>query len=179
MKNLKFSRLFAAVTFVAILALAGCKQQVEESKPSIYGTWTASQYEKYTITETTFAALNSYEGNNLKIFEDDETSGRIFIKYTKAYEESYTEPADPDDWIHYKDEESNFEMWYRYTENAPDVGKWYAIYYFDLTDDAVKISAAAGPIPSCDTLEEAKETFTVANGYMSKAAGKYSSCTRE
>ena len=62
------------------------------------------------------------------------------------------------------------------------VGQWYAIYYFDLKDNSVKISQADtynNPVKACESLEDAKRIFTVENGYMSKAAGKYSTCTRE
>ena len=46
MKNLKFSRLFAAITFVAVLAFVGCKQPEDETKKevSIYGTWLDPAY---------------------------------------------------------------------------------------------------------------------------------------
>lgn len=168
MKNLKFSRLFAAVTFVAILALAGCKQPEEDSSYAIEGTWVSSTGEKWTISgsdvKNYFYEALAYTGDSVEINEETDSSGYIYMKYTRAFCATHSDFA------------NNV---YTYDEDAPDVGKWYAIYYFDLTDDAVKLSAAAGSKTSCDTLEEAKETFTVANGYMSKAAGKYSTCTRE
>ena len=178
MKNIKFSRLFAAVTFVAILALAGCKQQPEE-EASIYGTWVASEYEKYTVTKTGFASLGAYEGDNLVIVEDDEKNGRIFIKYTKAYEQTEVEPTgdDSNTW--------NFspanaawgtsDYWWRFSATATDVGKWYAISYKDLTKHSVQISGAAGSKTSCNTLEEAKEEFTIDNGYFAY----YSECKKQ
>jgi len=173
MKNLKFSRLFAAMMFVACLAFVGCKQPEDETKKevSIYGTWVSasdSWIEKYVITGSEVKNYGNgnlgYAGDSVEINEVSDSSGYIYMKYTRAFCATHSDFAN---------------TVYTYDEDAPDVGKWYAIYYFDLTDDAVKISAAAGPITSCDSLEEAKETFTVANGYMSKAAGKYSTCTRE
>ena len=80
MKNIKFSRLFAAMMFVACLVLVGCKQPdtINNYKVNIVGTWVASEYEKYTVTKTGFASLGAYEGDNLVIVEDDEKNGRIF-----------------------------------------------------------------------------------------------------
>ena len=50
MKNIKFSRLFAAFAFVAILALAGCKQDTVAAPDGIIGTWVSSYGEKFVIT---------------------------------------------------------------------------------------------------------------------------------
>ena len=160
MKNIKFSRLFAAVAFVAILALAGCKNQPEESSKAIEGTWRGGDYkDKHEITGSTYKNYY-FDGekdvlyfslNKVEIVEKDSSSGYVYGQF---------------------DDEEHCGW------NAT-VGQWYAIYYFDLCDDAVKISQAAGEKGGCDTLEEAKETFTVENGYMSKAAGKYSTCAKE
>ena len=186
MKNLKFSRLFAAVTFVAILALAGCKQPDTSTLASLYGTWVeASTYGNayYKITSTTFEnygdTYESYAGNALTVVEDTEDSGRIFIKYTKSYESTNTKPTgdDADTWTYSPANPAwgTAESWYRYSTTAPDVGKWYAISYKDLTANSINISGAAGTKTSCDTLEEAKTEFTVDNGYFSY----YSSCAKQ
>ena len=172
MKNLKFSRLFAAMMFVAVLALAGCKQQPEEKAKPIEGTWVSSTGEKWTISgsevKNFYNGDLAYTGDSVEFNEETDSSGYIYLKYTRSFCATH---SDFDNYV------------YTYDEDAPDVGKWYAIYYFDLTDDAVKISAASnyenGGVSSCDTLEEAKKTFTVANDYMSKAAKRYSTCTRE
>lgn len=164
MKNLKFSRLFAAVTFVAILVLAGCKQPDTSTVASLYGTWVeASAYGNayYKITSTTFEnygdTYESYAGNALTVVEDTEDSGRIFIKYTRAADANWSYTTD--------------------ASLAPDVGKWYAISYKDLKESSIKLSGAYkyGGATSCDTLEEAKEEFTEANGYF----GTYSSCAKQ
>ena len=179
MKNIKFSRLFAAITFVAVLALAGCAQQPEEGKASIYGTWAASEYEKYTVTRTSFTSLGAYEGDNLAIVEDDEKNGRIFIKYTKSYEQKASEPigdgANTWNFSPANAEWGTSDYWWRFSTTAPDVGKWYAISYKDLTKNSVQISGAAGSKSSCDSLEEAKQEFTIDNGYFTY----YSECTKE
>ena len=167
MKNIKFSRLFAAVAFVAILALAGCKQPEEETHYAIEGTWVSasdSWIEKYVITGSEVKNYGNgnlgYAGDSVEINELSDKSGYIYMKYTRA--------INPD---------------WSYSEDAPDVGKWYAIYYFDLTDKSVKLSASSnfenGGVSACESLEEAKKTLTVENGYMSEAAGHYSECAKE
>jgi len=157
MKNLKFSRLFAAVMFVACLVLVGCKQPdtINNYKVNIVGTWVSDWGEKYVITASSVDSSGegyiSYAGDNLVVVMDSETSGRLFLKYTRALCPTH----------------SDFKnSVYTYDSDAPDVGKWYAILYKDLTDNSVKLSGAAGAKTSCDTLEEAIETFTVDNGYF-------------
>ena len=188
MKNLKFSRLFAAMMFVACLALAGCTPVTEEkfsevdnyiivrpleADDAIIGTWAASEYEKYTFSVDNFVSLLAYEGDNILIAEDDESSGRIFIKYTKAIEYSADEPAEDAEnpWTY----SSWTKNWYRYSSTAPDVGKWYAISYKDLTENSVNISGAGGEKTSFENLKDAVKEFTINNGYFTY----YSECTKE
>jgi|GEM_PF-1145364 hypothetical protein len=193
MKNIKFSRLFAAALLVACFAFAGCKPQVEEvttlvivrpieSDDGIVGTWASSfPGEEYTITNSTFKSLNGYEGDNLCVVKTSDTSGYIYIKYTKSYEQTDTEPtgADADTWIHSPANPTwgTSEYWYRYTTTAPDVGKWYAISYKDLTSTSINLAGAgkAGGVKSTSTLEDAVKEFTIENGYF----GYYSACSNE
>ena len=66
MKNIKFSRLFAAMMFVAVLSFAGCKQQPEET-PTIYGTWMSQYDEGYKITDTTIEYIDkSFDPANIE-----------------------------------------------------------------------------------------------------------------
>lgn len=159
MKNSKFSRLFAAALFVAVLALSGCKQVVQNNVLSngVIGTWVdagTTGTSIYEITASTFtnkwkpltgSETTSYAGNTVVVMMDDNTSGRIFIKYTRAMNADYT-----------------------YSETAPDVGKWYAVAFKDLAPFTMKVSGAykAGGSTSCTTLEAAITEFTVANGYF-------------
>ncbi len=159
MKNLKFSRLFAAALLVACFAFAGCKPQVEEVNVSLLGTWVGSYPgEEYTITTSTFKSAGSYEGNNLCVVMTSDTSGYIFIKYTKA--------GKPD-WSGYSTDPAE----------APDVGKWYAISYKDLTSSSIQIAGAYKDTgaTSKDTLEEAISEFTIENEYFEF----YSTCIKE
>ena len=192
MKNIKFSRLFAAVTFVAILVLAGCKQPEDETKGSIYGTWLDSSWGKsyYTITDSSFknygerpdgSSYDGYTGSDLVVDKVSDTDGYIYIKYLTSYEVEYSEPTaeNKDSWTRqsYESDGETYYYWERYSSNAPDVGKWYAISYKNLTKDSVQISGAAkvGGKTSCDTLEEAKEEFTIDNGYFAY----YSECKKQ
>lgn len=161
MKNTKFSFNRAWLVLTALLmsvlvavSFTSCKSDDDDA--SIYGTWvnkTDTYTETYKITETMFSN-GYYEGNNLTVIESSDSSGYIYIKYTKSMN---------DDWS--------------YSENAPDVGKWYAISYKNLTDDTVSISGAykSGGATSTETLDEAVSEFTIENGYF----GTYSDCTRQ
>ena len=172
MKKFNFSRLFAAAVLVAGLVFVSCAPTKDATvADSLEGTWVDASCGKsyYKITETSFenygenpdgTSYESYAGNTLTIVEDDKTSGRIFFKYTKS--------MNPD---------------YSYSTTAPDVGKWYAVSYKALTANSVML-CGAGKFDanwnnigktSCATLDEAKEEYTVANGYF----GTYSDCVKE
>ena len=168
MKNLKFSRLFAAMMFVACLAFVGCKPQTEEvtvekvvvvrpleSDAEIIGAWSDAG-QKFEIQNNSLKNsyyydgwIETYTGNNLFVNYTSTTSGYIYMKYTKA--------AMPD-WT--------------YSEEAPDVGKWYAIAFKDLnttnSTTTVKIAGAwkSGAVNAFEKLEDAVYAFTVENGYF-------------
>ena len=99
----------------------------------------------------------SYAGNNLCLVMTSDTSGYIYIKFTKAATASWTYSTDPSE--------------------APDVGKWYALSFKDLTSSSVKLSAAtkAGGQTSTTTFDAAKNEFTIENGYFNI----YSSCSKQ
>ena len=130
------------------------------------GTWTSTFGEVFEITDTTLsnggywgengAWLDSYAGDNLTVVKADETSGIIYIKYTRAATASWTYSTDP--------------------AEAPDVGKWYAVAYKNLTESSVELAGAAknGGKTSTKTLAAATKEFTVANGYF----GTYSECSK-
>ena len=156
----KFSRFLAVFITVVSLCAFGCKTQPEEVFISdLYGKWTSSPNEVYEISKDYFKTYgeswSGYEGDSIKIIpnENDNTSGTIFLKYTVS--------MNPD---------------YSYSDTAPDVGKWYAVSYKNLTKNSVSLSGAykLGGKTSTETLEEAKEEFTVENGYF----GIYSECTK-
>ncbi len=170
MKNIKFSRLFAAMMFVAVLSFAGCKQQPEETPKTIKGTWVSAEGEKFVITESDYDNYSRYDSNwikhddewflyystnNIEIVEIDATSGYVYGQFDDADHVGYNANA----------------------------GQWYAFYYFDLDENSVKISQASSTDnngkDACDTLEEAKAEFTLEKGYMSKAVRHFSTCTRE
>ena len=148
----KFSRFLAVFITVVSLCAFGCKTQPEEVFISdLYGKWASSFGEVYEISKDYFKTYgtwgNGYEGNSIIIFtnENDNASGTIFLKYTVS--------MNPD---------------YSYSDTAPDVGKWYAVSYKNLTKNSVSLSGAfkLGGKTSTETLKEAIEEFTVANGYF-------------
>ena len=156
----KFSRFLAVFITVVSLCAFGCKTQPEEDFISdLYGKWTASVGEVFEISKDYLKNYgedwSSYEGDSIIIItnENDNDSGTIFLKYTVS--------ANPD---------------WSYSNTAPDVGKWYAVSYKNLTKNSVSLSGAykSDGKTSTETLEEAKEEFTVENGYF----GIYSECTK-
>lgn len=148
-----------ALLFVSF-GFMSCQQEDETEyvNYSLTGTWQSSYGEIFKITSTSLSNGGSwgdaYAGNNLVVSytNDEATSGYIYIKYTRA--------MNPD---------------YSYSETAPDVGKWYAIAFKELTASSVSLSGAYGTKSSTSTLEEAISTFTIANGYFSS----YSECVKQ
>lgn len=148
-----------ALLFVSF-SFMSCQQEDETEyvNYSLTGTWQSSYGEIFKITSTSLSNGGSwgdaYAGNNLLVSytNDEETSGYIYIKYTRA--------MNPD---------------YSYSETAPDVGKWYAIAFKELTASSVSLSGAYGTVSSTSTLEEAISTFTIANGYFTS----YSECVKQ
>ncbi|MGN0717855.1 hypothetical protein [Treponema berlinense] len=148
-----------ALLFVSF-GFMSCQQEDETEyvNYSLSGTWKSSYGEIFKITSTSLSNGgswgDSYAGNNLLVSytDDSETSGYIYIKYTRAINPDYT-----------------------YSETAPDVGKWYAIAFKELTASSVSLSGAYGTESSTSTLEEAISTFTIANGYFSS----YSECVKQ
>lgn len=148
-----------ALLFVSF-GFMSCQQEDETEyvNYSLTGTWQSSYGEIFKITSTSLSNGGSwgdaYAGNNLVVSytNDEETAGYIYIKYTRA--------MNPD---------------YSYSETAPDVGKWYAIAFKDLTASSLSLSGAYGTVSSTSTLEEAISTFTIDNGYFTT----YSECVKQ
>lgn len=150
-----------ALLFVSF-GFMSCQQEDETEyvNYSLTGTWQSSYGEIFKITSTSLSNGGSwgdaYAGNNLVVSytNNEATSGYIYIKYTRA--------MNPD---------------YSYSETAPDVGKWYAIAFKELTASSVSLSGAykkAGK-SSTENLEDAMSTFTIANGYFDY----YSECVKQ
>ena len=158
--NLKKSSLLALLMLLAMFFAVSCDVAQEEnntdnSETSVFvdvpdnliGTWEfhGQWDESYTITIDSFSVAGSYSGNNAKVYKTSDNSGYIYIQYTKAANADWT-----------------------YSETAPDVGKWYAAHYKDLTNSTLKLSWAfkADGKTATATIEEAKAEFTVDNGYF-------------
>lgn len=156
----KFSRFLAVFITVVSLCAFGCKTQPEEVFISdLYGKWTSSPEEVYEISKDYFKTYgegwSGYEGDSIIIItnENDNASGTIFLKYTVSMNSDNS-----------------------YNNTAPDVRKWYAVSYKNLTKNSVSLSGAykLGGKTSTETLKEAIKEFTVANGYFDY----YSECTK-
>ena len=176
MKSTRFSFGSAATFLGALLvvvslsfSLASCKtadddnplpQGIEElsSDSPIIGKWKDSYGSIYEISQTEFSnygkSYESYAGNNLVISKSTDNSGYIYIQYTRAADENWNYTTDK--------------------TKAPDVGKWYAISFKELTNSSIKLSGAYGEKTSTETLEEAITEFTIENGYFAN----YSDCTK-
>ena len=199
MKHLKFSRLklLTAVLFsVFALLFSSCVTPYDDSEDPkktteetpvvvtpdeevnypVFGIWVSPYSEKYKISSKGFRNYygdsECYTGNHIAVKELSEDAGYIYFTYTKAIEERYSEPTgeDADTWTKWSD-----SYWSRYSTTAPDVGKWYAVSYKNLTENSVSFAGAAGTLSSCDSLAAAIEEFTIENGYFAY----YSECTRE
>ena len=176
MKSTRFS-FGSAATFLGTLlvvvslsfSLASCKtadddnplpQGVEElsADSPLIGKWKDSYGSIYEISQTEFSnygkSYESYAGNNLVISKSTDNSGYIYIQYTRAADENWNYTTDK--------------------TKAPDVGKWYAISFKELTNSSIKLSGAYGEKTSTETLEEAITEFTIENGYFAN----YSDCTK-
>ena len=177
MKNTKFSfnRAWLVLTALLMSALVAvsftsCKSDDDDddlpsgveylsSDSLLIGTWKSSYGEIFEISTTELknggSWGNCYAGNNLTVRKISDSAGIVYIKYTRS--------------IIYGSMD--------YSETAPDVGKWYAISYKNLTDDAVALCGAykEGGAASTETLDEAVSEFTIENGYF----GTYSDCTRQ
>ena len=158
MKNLKFSRLFAAMMFVACLVLVGCKQPDDPTSPkevTIYSTW-ADNVETY----------NAYTGYDCKITADyietasyGKHNGPIYVAKTS---------------------ETSGYIYYQFSQNmtgygpGPDyepytvecAGKWCAVAYKNLTADSVQMCDAYKTYDFAESLSKAVELYTVDNGWF-------------
>ena len=149
----------------------------DESKPdaSLIGDWTSPYSEVYSIKANTFANLytdeETYTGKNLYVLKVSETEGYIYFEYTKAYEFTTEDKSADSSWTYTTWPSTGY---YRYSTTAEDVGKWYAVHYQALTNSSIEIAGASGTLTSTETLAQAIQEFTVANGYF----GDHSECTR-
>ena len=164
----KFSAILIALSLS--IFLASCKtesdpkdflpQGIEElsADSPLIGKWQDSSGSIYEISQTEFSnyseTYDSYAGNNLVISKSTDNSGYIYIQYTKAYCKQHS----------------------NYDNDAPDIGKWYAISYKSLTASSIQISGAYkyDGKTSTETLEEAMAEFTIENGYFAI----YSDCVK-
>ena len=159
MKNIKFSRLFAAMMVVACLALAGCSQPEDETKVkevTIYGTW-----------EDDYTGYNTYGKYDSKITYDYIETASYGKQEGPLYVKMISENAG---YIYYQ-----FSTNVTVYGPAPDYetsivnskGKWGAVAFKDLTDKSVKMCDFADPSKEFPTtLEECISKYTVEKNYF-------------
>ncbi len=162
-----FKKSRVVILSLVVVFIAAFVTSCKEPEPAlvsynIQGNWVSSWGEIYNITETTFDTGDtdwSYAGDNLVIEPLTYNSGYLYFKYTKAFCKTHSDKSGV----------------YVYDTDSEHVGKWYAVYYKDLTETSVQISGAYGSVPSTETLEEAKKVFTVEKGYYEG----FSECVRK
>ena len=158
MKNLKFSRLFAAMMVVACLMLVGCKFPEDPTTPkevTIYSTWAdnVETYNAYTGYDCKITAdyieTASYGKHNGPIYvaKTSETSGYIYYKFSQN--------------ITGYDAANNYAP---YTVEC--TGKWCAVAYKNLTATSVQMCDAYKTYDFADSLSKAVELYTVENGWF-------------
>ena len=165
MKNIKFSRLFAAALVVACLAFVGCKPQTEEvtvekvivvrqlsAEDSIVGKWKYTNYESQLEYDMAIS-VNKVEGSfgshsgNVYIQEVSETSGYIYYKFS----DDITGYGPAPDYTPYTIE---------------CAGKWCAVAYKNLTADSVQMCDAYKTYDFAESLSAAVVLYTVDNGWF-------------
>ncbi len=171
MKNLKFSRLFAAVMFVACLVLVGCKQPDDGSAPSavvlpenvraltnedgIIGKWT---YDNKSWNAYGDYACN-YEPNKIETASYGVQTCVVYIQ----------EVSDTAGFIYYKfsDDMTGYGPGPEYAPYTVEcAGKWCAVAYKNLTADSVQMCDAYKTYDFADSLSKAVELYTVENGWF-------------
>ena len=168
MKNLKFSRLFAAMMFVACLVLVGCKPQSDDegsapaavvlpenvraltSEDGIVGKWGDAYPDywaydgygcQYALNKVETASYGAHD-STVYIFETSETSGYLYYKFSKPIS--------------------------LYGIGEVDVtGKWGAIAYQNLTSTSVQMCDANYMDQKwANSLKDCVLQYTKENGYF-------------
>ena len=189
-------KLFGITVAVAmglmVCAFTGCASvgDSEKNPLSIDGTWVFDYDNKELVIDLENSLLKNYdeaypyEGTELVVEEIDKKSGIVFFKQTIGYEQTDKNPEDSiwtkvEYWynsnkeIVYSDpNDSNFYHyvnWYRWSETSPYAGTWFAVAYWNLTKDSVRIRfpwKMDGYNNGIKTLEQAIEEYTEENGYF-------------
>ena len=172
MKNFKFSRLFAAAVFVAVLGLSGCKQIVTqfvdnyvivtpiEANDPLIGEWANATYNTYSSANPPYnckIATNRVETGSYGTHD-----GTVYIRRidnTRGYI-----------YYQFKSDVTGYESVAPYNSFTVSAnGKWGAIAYQRLTNNnAVQMCDFADTtyeFPA--TLEACVTKYTVEGGYFS------------
>ena len=184
MKNIKFSRLFAAFSFVAILTLAGCKPVTEEVIKEVEVT-TEKEVEKTIVIGPISPNdgiigewLDNYTNYNNYNFTDEDPDNDYDCKITANKIETASWGVHNGPVFIKKLSETSGYLYYQLENDLPDysttpagtisgtAGKWFATAYKNLTDDSVNMCDAYKDFDLPADLYTAIETYTVANGWF-------------
>lgn len=143
-----------AVLFAVVVVSCELPENPHD-ETSIFGTWVSTYNEYFIISETTLnnkfsdyatgELSDGYALKDLYLHFTNSSSGYIYGVYSRA--------AEPD---------------FSYSDTAPDVGKWYALYFNNYTGNSMSIAGAGktGGKTSAENLADAITEFTVENGYF-------------
>lgn len=192
MKKTLLKAIITTFVVAQVLFFNSCASNVDSKKNSsnIDGSWVFDSDNTELIIDLENDLLkfndkaNPYEGTELVVEEIDKKSGIVFFKQTINYEETDKDPEnsswtkvefwyDADHNMVYSDpNDSNYTHyvnWYRWSETSPNAGKWFAVGYWSLTKDSVKLRfpwKQGGKNFGTETLEQAKDEYTQENGYF-------------
>lgn len=108
------------------------------------------------IANGTFDSTNAYAGDNMQIVFDSKNDGRFIIKYTRALKVNAQEAP-----------------WYSTSaQDAPDVGKWYAVHFRLISYNIIAISGGwlSGGLNAFDSADACRAIMTTENGYFTRAS---------
>ena len=186
MKNIKFSRLFAAFAFVAILSLAGCKPVTEEvikevevttekivekgivvggpisPNDGIIGKWgyENTSWNTYGVSPNKYAC--SVAANKIETASWGVHNGPVFIKKLSETSGYLYFQLENDLGSYVQNSSGEWEL----VTQTGTAGKWFATAYKNLTSDSVNMCDAYKDFNLPADLYTAIETYTVANGWF-------------
>ena len=166
MKNIKFSRLFAAMMFVACLVLVGCNFHPKNNGQNDASPLTADNLILgYWVDD--YAGYNTYGKYDCKIAVDSIETSSYGKQISTIY---YRKVTDDSGYLYYKFSEdiTGYDAsWNPIPVSAK--GKWGAVAFKNLTATSVMMCDFADSkyeLPA--TLDECISKYTVENKYFSK-----------
>ncbi len=144
---------------------SGSEPVVLAASDGIIGEWISSYGEKYLITQTDYDNYSHYDSS----YNYDASTWYLYYSTTDLYKIELTSTTG---YIYGKFDDAD------HIGYGATLGQWYALYYDNLTSSSVSLYQPykADGKAGCDSLEEAVEEFTLANGYYNLSSP--SECTK-